>query len=510
MKNVLPLIICLNVLTSVFCQNNPYTNVDTNYLRPKWMSLPLSVNKYRSGNEIYKCESEFEFAKTNKPAYFVKNLNGIDYFFYNQRVLILSDGDTLAPKGYKVAGIEDYFSNLNYLNVRKVKNNQIVPMELIDLQEKSLQIKFNGYIDEGYYDNPDEQYFWTPTFVKGSELGTAIKFETDHSNSVKIELDKPSFVKYTTQAMYRGYGLNIYCLENLNEIINDSIFDYKKILPDVYEKLLYNISKTTRNGFTEGDFIYQIKGSIDCSGTGEIKSRIVSDNVIHGEIKKTELLSDINSIMKDLDEVPYYNGKIVKAHSDILITFKIEKKDLLKQNFESYKLINNKSRDIYYANENRFKWTINEETIKIEDESNIYSKKSTYAKSFTSRGPIYSIASALPGMGLYAITRKGYKNAPKKALLVSSISLGVISFGSKLYSNLYYNRYRKDLFGEAAAFNYKKANTLQKVFLTTGIGYCILGAIDFTWTFSIGYRNKVTQHRLNNQIKANPSNFILK
>ncbi len=479
MKQFILSILILNISIYSYCQDSKFTNVDTNYIKPSWLKNNLDLLEFRNGESLTVCEDtntwKFLNSKSNPSMVFVNK----NEFYYNYNSII--DERKLCPNGYKIPEYKDFLSTKLTFQQSGMLDNSDGALVVLEKSNNSsfFATKTQSTIDSIYY------------------YSSAHLYKDDSWHLEEWPVPKNS-------------GLSVKCITDMDEIINDSIFNYKKLLPDVYEKLLFDLSKTARNGFTEDDFVYQVKGSIDCNKTGDIKSSIISDDVIFGELKKPELLADINSIMKDFDEVPYYKGIIVMAHSDLSLTFKIETHDLPRLSFESSTLKNKNTNAIFYANENKFKIRRYKETLKIEDNENIFTSETIYVKSFKGRGPLYSIASVLPGLGLYSVTRKGYKNAPKKALLISSISLGAISIGSKIVSNIYYNRYKNDLFGTTTTENYKTANTFQKVFLTTGVGYCFLGAIDFTWTFSIGCKNKATQLRLNNQIKANPSNFILK
>ena len=119
----------------VNCQNRIITNIDTTYLQPKWTINPLSVSKFRNGKNIFKCEDVNTFSKINKPAYYVKKIDGIDQYFYNQRVLIQNDGDTIAPLGYKIADYNEFKYDLKKQKINSVSNNYIFPNNLIDLRE---------------------------------------------------------------------------------------------------------------------------------------------------------------------------------------------------------------------------------------------------------------------------------------------------------------------------------------------------------------------------------------
>jgi hypothetical protein len=170
-------------------------------------------------------------------------------------------------------------------------------------------------------------------------------------------------------------------------------------------------------------------------------------------------------------------------------------------------------RDIEFARNNDFKSTITTISYRVEDEEDLFiAEKISYLRQFNSKGPIYSFASILPGLGLRSIARDNFKDKYllRNGLLISSISLGGIAIASKLYSIYRYNLYRKDVYASYAPKNYKQANLSQKVFIASGLAYCVLGAIDFTWTFSIGCKNKYVERQLNKAIISDPTSLPIK
>jgi hypothetical protein len=161
-----------------------------------------------------------------------------------------------------------------------------------------------------------------------------------------------------------------------------------------------------------------------------------------------------------------------------------------------------------HAHQFGFRAKVITETLSvIENDETIFYQNIKKIENFSAPGVINSLSCLLPGTGLLRINKESYtqvKGLSWKKLgegfLISSISLGAISIGSKVYSNIYYRRYKDDLFGVKALSNYKNANISQKVFLSSFIGYGILGVLDFTFTFCIGAKNKAVQTKLNNEL----------
>jgi hypothetical protein len=113
------------------------------------------------------------------------------------------------------------------------------------------------------------------------------------------------------------------------------------------------------------------------------------------------------------------------------------------------------------------------------------------------RGPVYSLLSIVPGLGQLKVKHDGYR---KVRLWHFSVPIGAISIASKLYSNYYYSKFRKDLNGSSAPTFFKNANLAQKVFVSSLGVYSFMSLIDFSITFTIGCKNKKLQHSVNKQI----------
>ena len=490
----------------VNCQNRIITNIDTTYLQPKWTINPLSVSKFRNGKNIFKCEDVNTFSKINKPAYYVKKIDGIDQYFYNQRVLIQIDGDTIAPLGYKIADYNDYKNNLKKQKINSVSNNYIFPNNLIDLDETYFSIKFNGWIDEYFFLDPEDKFIWTSKFTSSSEFGTAAKFTKNKTNNN---------IEFTFQEINRGYGCQIYCVQNLEETVVDSIFDYKKLLPDDYRSLLQDLSKVIQSeNLGSKEFNYKLLGKINCDNSGKFSGNL---NFLNKEKNDKLLIDKLNTKLQNYNTIPYYHGIILRARADLNLEFALTNQLLKPTKYFALNVAKLTSDQKELANRAEFldfKIKRSKETVIVKDDGKDILKRETISiNRFYGKGPTCALASVIPGLGLTLVSnKKSYANSENRksariTFLISSLTLGSISISSKIYSNAYYSKYRNDLSNPIAESNYKKANTAQKIFLSTGFAYCVLGVIDFTWTFSIGCRNKKVQKKLNGILKTNPSTF---
>ena len=486
-------------------QQTLITNVDTNYLRPKWQKANLAVTTFQNGENLTYCDDIISwrnaYSKIEQDLLFIsKNQD----FYYNYTAIV--DERELCPFGYKIPELSDFY-NSKFEIINNINSQQE--------SENSVSVYPTGFITQNDIKISLEEF---PKSDRSTFLATLSPYEFDEQYFYTIRIFKDEFtIEIEEIPFLKQGGVSIRCISDLDEIIQDSTFEYKKLLPTEYRKLLYDLFAETKQIATSKAYTYQLKGELNCERNGLISGRFFSEFIVDGKMNK-ELLPKMNGIIQNFQETPFYHGKILKAHSDLSLVFKLDTIALEKETFYLSMLKTQKVNgleDLKFASEHSFNRNAYKESLKIEDEGIVVFKESTnYLSSFTSRGPVYAIGSILPGLGMTLLTQDNFnsdrRKAFKKTLLISSLSLGAVSLVSKLYSNHYYSRYKNDLFGSTANSNYKKANTLQKVFLTTGFGYCILGLLDFTWTFAIGSKNKSVENKLNNQIKGSPANFILK
>jgi hypothetical protein len=274
----------------------------------------------------------------------------------------------------------------------------------------------------------------------------------------------------------------------------------------------FSVIKKHDNYFTNNDYI--ISGSLTSNKQGYVSGII--ENIDLASLNEKQIKPLLDQKINDVNVVPYYHGIELSAASNFKIFISKEVNSLPENYFsvmslKSYRNVEHKH--VNFAQNNDFKSTIRTFSYRVQDDEDfLYTENSRYIEKFNSKGPIYSLASVLPGLGLRSIAKDNLEDKYflRRGLLISSISLGGIAIASKLYSIYRYNLYRKDVYASYAPKNYKQANLSQKVFIASGLAYCVLGAIDFTWTFSIGCKNKYVERQLNKAIISDPTSLPIK
>ena len=482
------------------CQNNSYTNIDTNYFQQQWSSSFLNVTKFRNNLELYDATNDSYFFKINKPAYIKKSINGKIYFFYNWRAV--GHPDTLAPKGFKIASSVDYKNifKKQELLLKSTNSNSSSDKSLVDYLTSPFYVHFVGYFDEAGYDPTEKyQFYWTDNSQLGSDVAITQTFTIDE-NLKNVVPD--------TQPMDKDFGYLVLCIENLEETAKNSLFDYRSLMPKEYEKLLINLVSITKeqHTFSNGDIV-SINGKIGFSRNGSSLSKL--NNIEFGFNFRNQKIAEsmIQKQLLSFTSKPYYKGYLLQSETDFNLSIKHQempynrKQELYPLRIKNPSAYN--SADIERAYWCDFKCNIIEKKFTVTDNGNIITSEITKGiESFKSKGPIYALGSVVPGLGLSSIRSFYFISTSITALWISSLSLGAVSIASKLYSNHYYKQYRNDIYNSNADENYKKANVAQKIFLSSAIGYGVLGILDFSFTFTIGCKNKSAQRQLNKSIKT--------
>jgi hypothetical protein len=480
-----------------FAQNTSITNVDINYLKPNWSFQNLSVTHFSNGVPIFQANSIEEFDQIHKqkntPAYIVfENEFGQREFYYNFYAVI--DTNKLAPYGFKIPDISD-FKNLwiNKLNAT----------------EAGVGTRFicSGYVDNtsGVDTEDNRTYLWTNQLYKDDvEHGMAFVFNRDVAQVEAFNLP-----------MYKQYGLSVRCIEDLLVSIEDSVFEYKKLLPLNYTSAIDKMLNITKEHVgMNNDFTIKLYGTVNCSKNGEILASITRIESPYDNINEEKIKFELNSNLSDLKTIPYYKGQILMAKSDIELGFKRITTDSDKDKIFDKSYVKNISESIDRnlldeATYRGFLFSSKMVDMKIFDHFEIFKRENlTNISKFQAPRISNAFCCFLPGFGLSRVNRNANEfelthNWKKlgKTFLISSISLGVVSISSKIYSNIYYNRYKNDMFGSYAESNYKKANFSQKIFLSSLGGYGLLGLLDFGFTFGIGVKNKTIERDLNKAIE---------
>jgi len=492
------LVILVMFFQFVKAQENLFTNVQLQ----KWQDNYLNVETFQNGDLIEVCADTNSWKvlnNKNRPAVFVSN-EGDRYYNY----FAISDTRGLCPNGFRVP----YYWEISDSNVDLIMKNEFVIDGEFDLR----------LYPKGSIDNSDG----------------ALQILNGSSNSVYIAtnskwLDEPLFYytsayvfknKFTSVEewpMPKNSGLPVICILDIEKSISDSTFNYKKLLPDSYMTTLQKMYLNVLSQFDQNSvFEVSVSGRVENSRNGEFKYSLGKIDPLEGKINENKLRLSLSSTLSEWNTVPYYKGNILMANSDFQLTFK---RTVTESNFWSpFKMYNVKN----YSTDNRllldafergFYLKSNSETISITDQGEIVRKESSSSVSkFKAPSQFNSAFCLLPGLGVVSTNRNSQSDRWKKvgtSFLISSISIGAISLSSKIYSNVYYSRYTYNPSSPNAESNYKKTNISQKVFLSTLGAYAVLGALDFTFTFAIGVKNKTIENQLNKQLR-NGRQIILK
>ena len=469
------------------------TNVDTNYFYPNWMSNNLKVNTFRNGEKIYEAKNISDFinrALNFEPVFIKKESDsGLEYY-YNWYAV--NDPRSIAPIGYTIPTPNDF---KRYFNQKKIKFNSLGYINVI-----VEDIEYSG----------NTTYLWTNSPTKDSiEYSDALLYD-----SKKMIVDCYNF------PLFKASGLNVRCIEDLEQSIKTKNYNFKLLMPKEYKSLVLNLVSDIRlqHDFKNGDKVV-LKGQIGFNRDGSNISSLYNIESIGFTFRKQDdLKTQLNEELFNFNSKPLYKGQVINSETDFNLLLDYQESFSKKKRIDTLdmnKLLVYNYRLIDRAKTFDFKCSVTEKRMTISEDNKVISEDiSKSITSFKSKGPIYALGSIFPGLGLALITSENYNSSSRisfnNKLLLSSFSLGTISLVSKLFSNHFYKNYRNDLFGTKASENYNKANVYHKVFLTSGIGYCILGAIDFTWTISIGVKNKIFQAKLNNQVRNNPLRFEIK
>jgi tetratricopeptide (TPR) repeat protein len=120
-------------------------------------------------------------------------------------------------------------------------------------------------------------------------------------------------------------------------------------------------------------------------------------------------------------------------------------------------------------------------------------------------GPLKSIYSLfLPGWGTRKVTN-GEKGGGRISLFLLSTA---ICIGSKIYSDLEYDKYLETSSGRDAGEHYDVANTANKVFLISGGIAATIYIHDFFWVLGKGIKNNNQSKALREKLKTGPIKII--
>ena len=492
------------ISTFVRSQNSSFTNVDTTYLKPIWQSNFLTTKVFRTGEEIEICRDTITWKslnfKTNPSIVFITDNKE---YYYNYSAI--TDERQLCPYGYRVPTVDDFFQ------IKSIQG----PQNAYSSKNSGFNLQPSGMLD-----NSDGALLLLPKSNTSTFLGTitAGHIEPTYSFSAAHFYKEDGNWELEEWPIPKNSGVSIRCISNLDEIIKDSIFEYKKLLPNDFNSLLNDLYYIVRN--EDDEFVYRFSGTLNCDENGIVLNQIQLKEKLDGSFDETKILPLLNDRLRRFSTIPIYNGSRLKAYSQLDLVFSKDIIILKPEVFERYKLKKFEEYNptlksfINHANEFGFNQFSQLEKYSIKDRGDdiITSSQKSIFK-FSSKGPLYSFASVLPGLGLSLITRqtdaRNNINKTRIALFASSISVGVISIASKIYSNYHYRLYLDNLDSVDGKSQYSRANVAQKVFIASGLTYCVLGAIDFSWTFVLGCKNKDVQHQLKEHLSKYPSSLML-
>lgn len=302
-------------------------------------------------------------------------------------------------------------------------------------------------------------------------------------------------------------GLPVRCVEvmDYNNLFSKNIFSYRSLRLENLEKVTDSLRWIIQNSH-KVDGTTNVMLIMEFNELGKFTTKSFT-NPTYSE------LDVIIKFVKDNLERPFYQSINIKTIDTLTFsivpnTKRIERNELYYSNFSSQftNFIKDKALQEYINS-----------CIKLKPRAlyklpnNIVTFASPFESSYTfpslkkviCPGPINSLLSFIPGLGIYQFNQTNLVfNNPHRILLGTSLSLAAIGIASKAISISYYNRFRYNLDGPDAAKNYQIANASQKVFVVSSALYAGLALVDFTWTFSLGVKSKNLQHKTNKELRT--------
>jgi hypothetical protein len=307
-------------------------------------------------------------------------------------------------------------------------------------------------------------------------------------------------------------GIPVRCIERVDydSLLKNKSFSYEELLPQEFNNLKYKLLSQVSSYHTlKENEALKIISVLEFDENGKNISKVVFFN--SNSVFKKKIERNFFKTIKELEIFPYYEDFKIKAKSEINVNLfrgydsesnyiKLDDYEVLNNNYKlknigSYEMMKNLK--VCSEKDFKFKYKTIRYTLTINDEKANNPTENYLSKVKATNGPIISLLSVIPGLGINYVKPKygGIK------MWHISVPVGAIAIASKIYSNFYYSRFLSDTDNANARMNYRNANISQKVFFTSFYGYCILGAIDFVFTFSIGCKNKALQTKVNRKLK---------
>lgn len=489
------LLISINSLCQI--KSEAKTNVDLNYLKPKWMDTDLKVKTFRNGVAIEQANSIDEWnnlSKNSNPSLlYIHKTSQEDIYLYSW--FAANDPNQLAPVGYKIPSVIDL--KAIQASESNLKFSSTVTHQIIEQDQMKSIIDLTGNEQKDIY-----SYFWLYDEVN-NEFGKQIHISADN------------YISQT--AGPKRTALIVRCIQDLEYLIinSDSTYSYKELMPQAYLTLLDTLGSNLINSISLKDtksFKVDLDGNILFNKNGEnisngIKIATTNSNIRHNN----KLQTNLNQIINQWGDIPYYHDLAIKSSSPIQYSL-IYKKHTSKFDWNGnpyyiknyYSLPSGLIDSLQLASNNSFR----SQYLEIQKVPNARDTiKTTSIKSFAGKGPIYSLLSFAPGLGMTSINPKS-QNKSKVKLWHFSIPIGLITAASLVYSNYFYNKYKSS--NDFKQSDYDKANISHKVFLTSSSIFAILAMVDFGITFKIGTKNKILQRNINQRLKKSyPNGLVL-
>ncbi len=301
-------------------------------------------------------------------------------------------------------------------------------------------------------------------------------------------------------------GFPIRCIEKINyiEYYQNKEFNYNELIPDGFDSLKNVISNRIKSFRTisENETFY-FSSELIFDSNGKNLSKLISVKTKQNHYLQEELFKTISNWTL----YPYYEDIKIKSKASIdikLIRYLDRKSDFsILTNQKVYDLridnLNNKLFNLVRSCADK-EFKFNYRTVNYRVEINGYLENEplfNVLNKVKGKGPIYSLLSVVPGLGQLKIKQQDRK----LRLWHFSVPVGAIAIASKIYSNYCYSKYLNNLDGTGSRKYYTNANFSQRVFMSSLIAYSAMSLVDFTLTFGIGCKNKITQMKVNSLIR---------
>lgn len=420
---------------------------------------------------------------SKKPAVIKLNKNEYLYNYYAVQ------NNLLCPEGKRIINIDDIkkLSIFEYNKYNFKKNVNYIDIEG-SCQSKEINYEINkdnilGLASNLTIKNPDDSKFQSVIFPSGNFLFYSFLYESNDF-------------------------LPSRCIEDLNYniLFRSKEFSYIEIMPYVFDNLKNRIIKDINSFKTiDENKTFYFSSELIFDSKGKNISKLILDNSKQNQTLQQELFN----IVSNWTEYPYFED--IKIKSTAPISIKLER---LKDEKSKFTDLTKRIIELKLENLNEYNLFIdvmnladkgfefNFKTVNYRIEFNGYLEnepKTNLLNKVKGKGPVYSLLSVVPGLGQLKIKQQeGYR---KLRLWHFSVPVGAIAIASKIYSNYYYSKFLSDLDGSNSRKYYKQANFSQKVFLSSLLAYSAMSLVDFTFTFGIGCKNKITQMKVNSLIR---------